>query len=93
MPSFPMPLLGFPNERLYGGGLLEIKAGAKTFFVEEFYTHPGQYMVMTQPDKTHVYYDNLLLVYTHINNAIEEMENAEHRQADAGSGENVERHA
>lgn len=92
MVKLPVPLLGFPNERLYGEGLLEIKAGAKTFFVEA-YTDQGLYLLFTQPDKTNAYYDNLLLVYTHIHNAIEEMKDAEHRQADAGSGENVERHA
>ena len=92
MVKLPVPLLGFPNECLYGEWLLEVKAGAKTFFVEEFCTHPGQYMVMTQPDKTHAYYDSLLLVYTHINNAIEEMENAERSKADTGTRENVERH-
>lgn len=93
MPRLPVPLLGFPNERSDRAGLLEVKAGPKTFFVEESYSRPGHYLVFVQPGRRTFYYDNLLLVYTHINNAIEEMKDAEHRQADAGSGENVERHA
>lgn len=92
MSRLPVPLLGFPNERLYGHGLLEIKHGPKTFFVGQAFSYEGKYVVFVQPDQQSFYYDSLLLVYTHIHNAIEEMKDAEHREADTVTGENVERH-
>lgn len=94
MSRLPVPLLGFPNERMFGEGLYECRHGHRTFFVEEgtYWGHGGYYQLFIQPEKETIYYDNILMVYTHIHNAIEEMENAERSQVDASSGENVERH-
>lgn len=95
MTRLEIPMFGLPNENMYDKGLYECSYGGVTFFVEngEEWGHPGEYLVFVQPGKRTYFYDNTLLVYTHIHNAIEELKNAEHREADTGTGQDVERHA
>ncbi len=96
LPS-PIPLLGFPHETLYGDGqLYECRHKHKTFFVEKYRDGEpvGSFDLFVQPDRVTYTYDNLLLVVTKIHELIKEIDNADdHRQADPGAGENVERHA